>query len=163
MGAIAENVSMSFVLPYAKCDLQLTTSEQGLLSTILYLGIVLSSHLWGFLADTWGRRKVIRLSAGGAFLFSALCSCMTTVSLLVTCRFFVGFLSVKRIATKLNNKTKEFLLLQCSRDSIFSIFLCQRIPCKRKSSTRCSVRINIYATVAFVFGINGISLHSNQY
>lgn len=34
MGATIENISVSFVLPYANCDLHLTTTEQGLVSSI---------------------------------------------------------------------------------------------------------------------------------
>lgn len=53
LGSAIENTNISYILPYAKCDLELTTQQQGLLSAISYLGIVFTSHLWGFLADTW--------------------------------------------------------------------------------------------------------------
>lgn len=46
MGATVENISISFVLPNANCDLKLTTTEQGLVSSIAFLGIVVSSHFW---------------------------------------------------------------------------------------------------------------------
>lgn len=52
-GSAIENTNISYILPYAKCDLKLTTGEQGVLSAISYLGIVFTSHLWGFLSDTW--------------------------------------------------------------------------------------------------------------
>lgn len=53
LGSGIENTNISYILPYAKCDLELTTGEQGLLSAISYFGIVFTSHMWGFLADTW--------------------------------------------------------------------------------------------------------------
>lgn len=55
-------------MPQIRCDLNLSTAEQGLLSSISYLGIVSSSHIWGFLADTWGRQKVLRLTTFGGFV-----------------------------------------------------------------------------------------------
>lgn len=92
MAATGETISVSTVLPYAKCDLQMTTKEQGLLSTISYLGIVISSHTWGFLADTWGRRKVIRLSTGSGFVFAAISAFISNVQILIALRFLVGVL-----------------------------------------------------------------------
>lgn len=92
MGAQIENISIAFVLPYANCDLNMTTVEQGLVSSIAFLGIVMSSHFWGFMADTWGRKKVIRLCAIcaliGAFLSAFALNAMT----LIVLRFFVGIL-----------------------------------------------------------------------
>lgn len=68
MGAVSENVSISFIMPQIRCDLDVSTSEQGVLSSISFLGIVASSHMWGFLADTWGRQKVLRISMLGGFI-----------------------------------------------------------------------------------------------
>lgn len=45
MGASLENMSIGYVMPYAKCDLNLTPSEQGVLAAISYLGIVSTSYL----------------------------------------------------------------------------------------------------------------------
>lgn len=33
-------------------------------------GIIISSHLWGFLSDTYGRQKILRLASLSAFAFS---------------------------------------------------------------------------------------------
>uniref|UniRef100_A0A1Q3FNK2 Putative synaptic vesicle transporter svop n=2 Tax=Culex tarsalis TaxID=7177 RepID=A0A1Q3FNK2_CULTA len=54
-----EILSISYVITVAECDLQLTTSQKGMLSAVVIIGIIVSSHLWGFLADTQGRRVVI--------------------------------------------------------------------------------------------------------
>lgn len=91
-GAGIENMSVSSIIPYAKCDLKLTIGEQGFLSAISYLGIVFTSHLWGFLADTWGRQKVLRLAATGAFIFSfSSAFAVNTISMIVL-RFLAGAL-----------------------------------------------------------------------
>ncbi|XP_055295579.1 synaptic vesicle glycoprotein 2C-like [Sitodiplosis mosellana] len=90
LGSTIENTNISYILPYAKCDLNLSTEEQGLLSGISYLGIVFTSHAWGFLADTWGRQKVLHASAVGAFICSFLSAfAMDTITLIVL-RFLAG-------------------------------------------------------------------------
>lgn len=58
MGASLENLSIGYVMPYLKCDLNLSPSEQGVLAAVSYLGIVSTSYFWGFLTDCWGRKKV---------------------------------------------------------------------------------------------------------
>lgn len=92
MGSGIENTNISYILPFAKCDLKLTSQQQGFLSAISYLGIVFSSHIWGFLADTWGRKKVLRVAAMGAFIFSfASAFAINTITLIIL-RFFAGAL-----------------------------------------------------------------------
>lgn len=49
---LLETLSISFILPVSECDLKLNSEEKGLLSGISFGGIIASSHLWGFLADT---------------------------------------------------------------------------------------------------------------
>lgn len=90
LGSSIENTNISYILPYAKCDLEPTAGEQGLLSAISYLGIVFTSHCWGFLADTWGRQKVLRVAATGAFIFSfSSAFAINTISMIVL-RFLAG-------------------------------------------------------------------------
>ena len=92
MGSAFETTTISYILPYAKCDLNLTTEEQGLLSGISYLGIVFTSHSWGFLADVWGRQKVLRASAAGAFICSFLSAFAIDKVTLIILRFLAGAL-----------------------------------------------------------------------
>lgn len=92
MGSTIENISIAFVLPYAKCDLEMTTTEQGLISSVAFLGIVISSHFWGFLADTWGRKKTIRLAAICSLISALLSAFAVNATLMILLRFFVGIL-----------------------------------------------------------------------
>lgn len=92
LGSGIENTNISYILPYAKCDLSLTNGEQGILCAMSYLGIVFTSHSWGFLADTWGRKNVLRVAAFGGFIFSFLsCFAINTLSMIVL-RFIAGAL-----------------------------------------------------------------------
>lgn len=90
--AFLELTSVNFILPVAQCDLNLTTSDKGILSAIGYVGVILSSHLWGFLADTRGRRATLIPSLLLAFVFTALSSLVNNFWLLVFFRFLNGFL-----------------------------------------------------------------------
>lgn len=90
MGALLENVNISVVLPYIKCDLNLTTIEQGILTSISFFGTMITSYFWGFLADTWGRQKVIRIASFGGFIFSLMSAFSINTSILIICRFCAG-------------------------------------------------------------------------
>lgn len=72
--------------------MKLTTEDKGILSAISFAGIITSSHLWGFLADTQGRRKVILPTLFITFLCTALSSLTTNFWLFVALRYFSGFL-----------------------------------------------------------------------
>lgn len=87
-----EGLNMSYVLPTAKCDLNLSNAEQGFIYSISYLGIILTGHLWGFLADTWGRKKVLQLSLFSSFLFAAMSSFSNSMIALAVTRFLLGLL-----------------------------------------------------------------------
>lgn len=92
MGAGLENVSFSYILPYAKCDLNLTIAEQGVLTSVSFLGIVSTSYFWGFLADTWGRQKVLSVAALCGFTFSFMSGLATNTTILIILRFMAGAL-----------------------------------------------------------------------
>lgn len=94
LGVVIEGLNMAFVLPAAKCELAITTAEQGMINAVAFLGVVLTSHFWGFMADTWGRRKVMQLALGLGFLFSALSSVSVSSTMLLVTRFCVGLTCV---------------------------------------------------------------------
>lgn len=89
---LMETCGISFVLPVSECDLHLTALEKGILNGIGFGGIICSSHLWGFLADTKGRRSVIQPTLFVAFLLSCAASLVENFYIFVTLRFFNGFL-----------------------------------------------------------------------
>lgn len=90
LSSVNEGLSIGFVLPYVKCDLHMTPYEQGILNSVVFCGIILSSHFWGFLADTWGRRKVMQVSVLTTFIFSAISSVANNVWLMIVLRLLVG-------------------------------------------------------------------------
>lgn len=87
-----ETVSINIILPVAECDLNLTNRDKGVLSGIGFIGIIVSSHLWGFVADTRGRKTVIVPTLLIAFAISIVSSFVQSFWLLVLLRFLNGFL-----------------------------------------------------------------------
>lgn len=89
---IMETCGISFVMPVFQCDIRLTTQEKGILGAVSFLGIITTSHLWGFLADTKGRRRVIQPALIVAFLLTVCSSFTKDFYLLAALRFLNGIL-----------------------------------------------------------------------
>uniref|UniRef100_T1GJI8 Major facilitator superfamily (MFS) profile domain-containing protein n=1 Tax=Megaselia scalaris TaxID=36166 RepID=T1GJI8_MEGSC len=90
MACVTEISGLGLVMFSAKCDLKFTLAQQGLLGSAGFLGIATSSHLMGFLADTWGRVRSLRM-----MLFISLCLSIISVmsvnfAMLFTFRFLTG-------------------------------------------------------------------------
>lgn len=90
MGVVVENVNIGFVMPYVRCDMSISTTEQGLLNSAGYVGIVITSHMWGFLADTTGRHNVLKYALAGSFICAALSAFSVNVAMLTVMRLLVG-------------------------------------------------------------------------
>ncbi|CAK1580938.1 unnamed protein product [Parnassius mnemosyne] len=52
-------ISMSFILPSAQCDLNLTTQTKGWLNSIIFIGMMVGAYAWGSVADSVGRKRVL--------------------------------------------------------------------------------------------------------
>lgn len=81
---------MALAMPAIKCEITVTHREQGLINGAGFIGVILSSHIWGFMADTWGRHKVLRLALLLTFVFSAMSSVANSVLMLLLTRLCVG-------------------------------------------------------------------------
>ncbi|XP_051776757.1 synaptic vesicle glycoprotein 2C isoform X1 [Erpetoichthys calabaricus] len=85
-----EILSVSFLLPAARCDLQLTSSDMGFLIASTFLGMAIGGYVWGYLADKNGRQKILAFSLAINGLFAALSSLATTFWLFLLLRFISG-------------------------------------------------------------------------
>lgn len=81
-----------YVLPAAQCELHLTLFHLGLLNVCFLSGGVISCFLWGFLADTHGRRKILIITHFLNSFITILCSLVPHVTALIICRFLNGFI-----------------------------------------------------------------------
>lgn len=90
MACVTEITGLGLIMFPAKCDLQFTLAQQGLLGSAGFMGVTCSSHFMGFLADTWGRVRSLR-SMLLVSLFTSLISVMSVnVWMLFTFRFLTG-------------------------------------------------------------------------
>ncbi|XP_045535205.1 putative transporter svop-1 isoform X1 [Papilio machaon] len=62
MGMASEIFSVSFLVTASACELGTVSSQQALIAGTPLVGIIASSHFWGYLADTQGRRKILCVS-----------------------------------------------------------------------------------------------------
>ncbi|XP_055618259.1 synaptic vesicle glycoprotein 2C isoform X3 [Toxorhynchites rutilus septentrionalis] len=99
MSVINETLNVGFIISAAECDLNLSYSDKGMLNGAAFCGVVVSSHLWGFLSDTWGRRKVILLATSCGLAFAIVSSFSVHVWMLIATRFCVGFFMSGNAAT----------------------------------------------------------------
>ncbi|CAD7077853.1 unnamed protein product [Hermetia illucens] len=82
---------LSFVLPSATCDFDMTSRDKGWLTASPMLGMLIGSYFWGCLADTKGRRVVLIAT----LLLDGICGLLSSLSqyylLFMIFRFFNGF------------------------------------------------------------------------
>lgn len=91
-GGILENITLSIVVPYAKCELNISSTQQGLLTAVPFVGIFATIYFWGFMADTFGRQGLLRICTAGGFIFAFLSAFAVDVTLLILLRFITGAL-----------------------------------------------------------------------
>ncbi|KRT78777.1 membrane transporter, partial [Oryctes borbonicus] len=90
--SMMDTSSMSYVVPAAHCDLDLSLQQRGMLNAITYLGMITSALGWGFLADTLGRKKILV----SGFTIDAICVIIAGLAqsyeMLSTAKFFTGLI-----------------------------------------------------------------------
>uniref|UniRef100_UPI0037E8BFAB synaptic vesicle glycoprotein 2B n=1 Tax=Semicossyphus pulcher TaxID=241346 RepID=UPI0037E8BFAB len=85
-----EILCVSFLLPTARCDLSLSSSDMGLLTASIFLGMMVGGYMWGYLADQKGRRKVLVISLTVNGMFGCLSSVAPWFSAFLLMRFISG-------------------------------------------------------------------------
>ncbi|KAG5683090.1 hypothetical protein PVAND_012393 [Polypedilum vanderplanki] len=86
-----ESFCISLIIPIIQCELEMTNFHKGLLGSVGFIGIILSSQFWGFLADTRGRKKIMVPALFLASFFSFCSTLATNFWLLAIFRFLNGF------------------------------------------------------------------------
>ncbi|XP_050419693.1 synaptic vesicle glycoprotein 2B-like [Adelges cooleyi] len=83
--------SVSFILPSAQCDFDMTSTHKGLLNGASMVGMFTGSFIWGYLADSKGRRYTLIVSTMMDGLFSLVSGMSQAYPLFLFCRFMSGF------------------------------------------------------------------------
>ncbi|XP_049870534.1 synaptic vesicle glycoprotein 2A-like [Pectinophora gossypiella] len=94
-----ESVGMSYVIPAAECELQLSSEHKGLLTAAAFIGIICTSFLWGYLGDRLGRRAVMLPAMLASAVVSIASSFATSVWVLLILRVLTGCLVSASSAT----------------------------------------------------------------
>lgn len=89
---LMESAAVTYTMPVSGCDIVLSAGEKGMLGAACFMGTICSSHLWGFLADTKGRRCVILPTLFVAFVLGVCASFANDFYTLASLRFLTGFL-----------------------------------------------------------------------
>ncbi|XP_043283171.1 synaptic vesicle glycoprotein 2B-like [Venturia canescens] len=83
--------SVSFILPSAACDLQLSTLDKGRISASPILGMVAGSYFWGCFADVQGRRLALLYALFLYGIIEITSSVVTTYWLFLLLKFLSGW------------------------------------------------------------------------
>ncbi|XP_028026091.1 putative transporter svop-1 [Bombyx mandarina] len=67
-GMVFEVFSVSYLVPASACELNTTSTQQGIMAGIPLTGVIMTSHIWGYLADTRGRRKILSICMSIGFI-----------------------------------------------------------------------------------------------
>lgn len=85
-----EVLSVSFLLPAATCDLNLSSADKGWLNAIVFIGMLLGGYFWGSLADHHGRRSILMWSLTLNGLGVLVSSVVQSFWAFMVCRFVSG-------------------------------------------------------------------------
>lgn len=88
-----EVLSISFVLPVLNRSDEYGANdvEEALLSSVIFMGMLFGSYIWGSMADIVGRRTTLMASLTISAVFGFVSAFSPWFWLFVLCRFFSGF------------------------------------------------------------------------
>ncbi|KPJ14131.1 Synaptic vesicle glycoprotein 2A [Papilio machaon] len=122
----------SVALPAAACDMTLTITQQGFLSAVPLIGVMLSSYAWGLCADTIGRRRTLLIAMPIGAVMNLAASVAPTYASLAVFKFLsAGFTSSANAAafvllgeTTPARHRSRFLFLMTSATMYVQLVIC---------------------------------------
>lgn len=82
---------LSVLGPALHCDWGITRYQQALVTTVVFLGMMLSATFWGHLSDRYGRKPALTLCGVLLFLYGLLSAVAPSFTWLLLLRGLVGF------------------------------------------------------------------------
>ncbi|XP_059486763.1 synaptic vesicle 2-related protein [Neocloeon triangulifer] len=86
-----EMTILSILSPALHCDWKITQYQQALTTTVVFLGMMVSSTFWGVLSDRYGRKQALTLCSVLLFYFALMSSFAPTFGWILLLRGLVGF------------------------------------------------------------------------
>uniref|UniRef100_A0A2A4JMQ7 Major facilitator superfamily (MFS) profile domain-containing protein n=1 Tax=Heliothis virescens TaxID=7102 RepID=A0A2A4JMQ7_HELVI len=92
--AVIAYVSIAYastiIVPTSACELETTISQQGLLASGPTVGSMIGGLIWGYLADTRGRRKMMLVGLFGGTIFNLIASISVNWIMLLIIQFIAS-------------------------------------------------------------------------
>ncbi|XP_059054537.1 putative transporter svop-1 [Achroia grisella] len=85
--------SSTIIVPSSACELETTGVQQGLLASAPIIGTIIGAILWGYLADTRGRRSMLLVSLLGGTIINAIASLSVNWIMLLILQFIASLSS----------------------------------------------------------------------
>ncbi|KOB70227.1 putative SV2-like protein 1, partial [Operophtera brumata] len=85
----------TILVPTSACELQTTATQQGLLAAAPVVGLILGTVLWGYLADTRGRRSMLLVALLGGAVVNCLASLSVNWIMLMVLQFVASILACR--------------------------------------------------------------------
>ena len=86
-----EMMLLSFIGPAVRCYWDLSPASESVMSSVVFVGMMVGAYLWGYTADRFGRRAGFLATAAATFLFGVASAFAPSYGWLVAFRCFVGF------------------------------------------------------------------------
>ncbi|XP_028400300.1 synaptic vesicle 2-related protein-like [Dendronephthya gigantea] len=90
MADAMEMMILAILGPVSRCEWSLEPWDEALLSTVVFVGMFVSSALWGKICDLYGRKSGIVLSSAWIMYFGILSAISPTYNWILFLRFLVG-------------------------------------------------------------------------
>ena len=91
MADAMEMMILAILGPVSRCEWFLEPWDEALLSTVVFVGMFVSSSLWGKVCDQYGRKSGIVLSSAWIMYFGILSAVSPSYNWILFLRFLVGF------------------------------------------------------------------------
>ncbi|XP_028161206.1 putative transporter svop-1 [Ostrinia furnacalis] len=122
----------SVALPAVACDMKLSTAQQGLLSAVPLIGVMISSYAWGLCADTVGRRRSLLIAMPVGAILNLAASMAPTYLTLAILKFMsacftssanaAAFVLVGESAPR--RVRSQFMFLMASATMVVQLVIC---------------------------------------
>jgi len=86
-----EIMVLSVLGPTLLCEWELELWQEAFLTTVVFLGFLIGSPIFGYCGDRFGRRKSLLISSLWTFVFGAASAFSPNFATLLALRFFTGF------------------------------------------------------------------------
>lgn len=85
-----EMMLLSFLGPAARCDWNLSSTQESFITSVVFFGTMLGANAWGALSDARGRRVGFQGCSVFVFFFGLMSAAAPNYPLLLVARFMVG-------------------------------------------------------------------------